>query len=118
MQFLYESGGDYVFMNAETYEQMSLPADFLGKAVQYLKEEMVIDVMINEGKAITFELPTFVVLKVTETDPGVRGDTASGGSKPAKLETGAVVQVPLFLEQGEMIKVDTRTGAYVERASS
>ncbi|MBN1825900.1 MAG: elongation factor P [Candidatus Eisenbacteria bacterium] len=118
MQFLYEAGGEYFFMNAETYDQLGFSAEFLGKGVQYLKEGITIDVMMNDGKAINYELPTFVVLRIERTDPGVRGDTASGGTKPATLESGAVVQVPLFIEEGEMIKVDTRTGSYVERVSS
>ncbi len=117
MQFLYSSGDEYHFMNTETYDQISLTKEFLGDSVVFLKEEMYIDVLMHDGKAISHEFPTFVELKVVKTDPGVKGDTASGGTKPATLETGAVVQVPLFLEEGTVIKVDTRSSSYVERVS-
>jgi len=117
MQFLYKSGDEYNFMNSETYDQIALQQDFLGDSVDFLKENSYIDVLMHEGKAISFELPTFVELKVVMTDPGVKGDTASGGTKPATLESGAVVMVPLFLEEGTVIKVDTRNSSYVERVS-
>ena len=114
MQYLYK-GDFYTFMDNENYEQFELNEDTVGSAVKYLKENEVCDVLVAEGNAIGVELPIFVQLLVTETDPGVRGDTASGGSKPATLETGASVQVPLFVEKGQTLKIDTRTDAYVER---
>jgi elongation factor P len=117
MEFLYESGGDYHFMNSETYDQTALTRDFLGNSVNYLKANVKIEVLMHDGNPVTFELPTFVELRVEKTDPGVKGDTATGGTKPATLESGAVVHVPLFVEEGETIKVDTRTGTYVERVS-
>ncbi|MBM3320973.1 MAG: elongation factor P [Candidatus Eisenbacteria bacterium] len=117
MQFLYESDGEYHFMNGQTFEQVTFGEDFLGEGTQYLKENMEIDVLFHESKPVVCEIPNFVELRVAKTDPGVRGDTASGGTKPAKLESGAVVQVPLFIEEGEVIKVDTRSGTYVERVS-
>ncbi len=115
MQYLYESGGDYMFMDQTSYEQVSLSTDLLGDALKYLKENMVIGVQFYAGAPIGVELPNFVELVIVETDPGLRGDTASGGTKPAKLETGAVVQVPLFVQEGERIRVDTRTHQYLER---
>lgn len=117
MQFLYASGDEFNFMNSETYDQIALTSGFLGDSVAFLKENEYIDIFMFEGKAISFELPTFVELEVVKTDPGVKGDTASGGTKPATLETGAIVQVPLFLEEGTVIKVDTRNSSYVERVS-
>ena len=115
MQYLYESGGEYMFMDQTSYEQVSLSTDLLGDALKYLKENMVIGVQFYAGAPIGVELPNFVELVIVETDPGLRGDTASGGTKPAKLETGAVVQVPLFVQEGEKIRVDTRTHQYLER---
>jgi elongation factor P len=103
-------------MDTETYEQFFLSVDQLGDARKYLKEEMVVTIVSHGGAPLTVVVPTFVELVVTETDPGVRGDTASGGSKPATLETGAVIQVPLFINVGDRLRVDTRTGAYIERA--
>ena len=114
MQYLYK-GDFYTFMDNENYEQFELNEDTVGSAFKYLKENEVCDVLVAEGNAIGVELPIFVQLLVTETDPGVRGDTASGGSKPATLETGASVQVPLFVEKGQTLKIDTRSDAYVER---
>jgi elongation factor P len=115
-QFMYRSGDEYHFMNSESYEQFYLSGDELGRARDYLKEEMVVTILLHQGKPLNVEVPTFVELAVAETDPGVRGDTASGGSKPATLETGAVIQVPLFLNVGDRVRVDTRTGTYIERA--
>jgi len=115
MQYLYESGGDYMFMDQTSYEQVSLSTDLLGDALKYLKENMVIGVQFYAGAPIGVELPNFVELVIVETDPGLRCATASGGTKPAKLETGAVVQVPLFVQEGEKIRVDTRTHQYLER---
>jgi elongation factor P len=115
-QFLYQSGDEFHFMDIETYEQFFLAEDQLGDARKYLKEEMVVTIVSHRGSPLTVEVPTFVELAVTETDPGLRGDTASGGSKPAKLESGAVIQVPLFINVGDRLRVDTRTGTYIERA--
>jgi elongation factor P len=115
MQFLYREGTHFHFMDTETYEQMTLEEGELGEASRYLKEDTVVDMPLYEGKPVGVDLPIFVDLQVTETSPGVKGDTASGGSKPAVLETGAVVQVPLFIEEGNVIRVDTRSGEYVER---
>ena len=116
MQYLYENEGMYCFMDNETYEQIELNKDNLGDAVHFLKEEMNVSVMMFKGKVIGIDLPAAVELKVVETDPGVRGDTATGGSKPAKLETGYVVKVPLFINEGEVLQIDTRTGQYIGRA--
>jgi len=115
MQYLYNDGSDYVFMDTETYEQISLPASFLQDETKFMKENMNVLIAMHEGQALGIELPTAVELEVTHTEPGVKGDTASGGTKPATLETGAVVQVPLFINVGDMIKVDTRTGDYITR---
>ena len=102
-------------MDTETFDQPTLSADLLGDAVKYLKEGMNIDLLMYGDEPIGVELPTTVELQVVQTDPGVRGDTAAGGSKPARLETGLVVQVPLFINEGDIIRVDTRTGEYIER---
>jgi elongation factor P len=115
-QFLYASDDEYHFMDTDTYEQFFLTPAQLGNARDYLKEEMVVTIMSHRGSPLTVEIPTFVELVVAETDPGLRGDTASGGSKPATLETGAVIQVPLFINTGDKLRVDTRTGSYIERA--
>ena len=115
MQYLYKDD-NFHFMNLQTYEQIALDADVVGDAADWLKETMEVDVLIINGVPAGVEVPNFVELQVVKTDPGLRGDTASGGSKPATLETGAVVQVPLFIHEGEALRIDTRTGAYIERA--
>ena len=115
LQYLYRSEDHYYFMDGETFEQYVLGEEILGDQVGYLKEGFECDGLIHDGKVIGVELPFFVDLKVVGTDPGVRGDTAQGGTKPAKLETGVVVQVPLFVSEGEVIRVDRRTAAYLER---
>jgi elongation factor P len=115
-QFMYRSDDEFHFMETETFEQFFLPEAQLGEAQNYLKEEMVVTILSHRGSPLRVEVPTFVELTVTEADPGVRGDTASGGSKPATLETGAVIQVPLFINVGDRLRVDTRTGTYIERA--
>ena len=115
MQFLYATGDEYFFMDNETYEQSSLSAKQMGDNKNWLKENMVVQVLYHNGEPLNVEVPMFVELKVVRTDPGVKGDTAAGGTKPATLETGAIVKVPLYLEEGEIIKVDTRTGEYLER---
>jgi elongation factor P len=103
-------------MDTETYEQFFLPQKQLADAQNYLKEETVVTIVSHRGSPLSVEIPTFVELVVTETEPGFRGDTASGGSKPATMETGAVIQVPLFINIGDRLRVDTRTGSYIERA--
>jgi elongation factor P len=115
MQYLYKDD-NFHFMNLDTYEQIALGPDVVGDAASWLKETMEVDVFIINGDPAGVDVPNFVELEVVKTDPGLRGDTASGGSKPATLETGAVVQVPLFINQGEVLRIDTRTGAYIERA--
>lgn len=115
VQYLYEGDGELYFMDVSTYDQFPIPRDVVGDAINFLKEAMVVDAAFNGDTALGIELPIFVELVVQATDPGVKGDTATGGTKPATLETGAVLQVPLFLEEGTLIKVDTRTGQYVER---
>ncbi len=118
MQYLYPDADFYYFMNTETYEQIPLTASQIGDALPYLKENGQADVLFYGDEPIGVELPAAVELKVTRSDPGLRGDTASGTTKPATLETGLVVQVPLFVEEGDILKVDTRTGAYLERVRS
>ena len=117
MQFLYKDDR-YNFMDTETYEQLSLSADEVGEAREYLRENTEVDVLYIAGSPTAVELPNFVELAIARTDPGVRGDTAQGGTKPATLETGAVVQVPLFLSEGDVVKVDTRTGEYLGRVAT
>jgi elongation factor P len=117
MQFLYKDDR-YHFMDTETYEQVSMSAEEIGEAHEYLKENTEVDVLYIDGTPTTVELPNFVELAIARTDPGVRGDTAQGGTKPATLETGAVVQVPLFLNEGDVVKVDTRTGEYLGRVAA
>lgn len=116
MQYLYNDGEGYNFMDNGTYEQITVTKEGLGDAVKYLKENMNLHILLYNGQVIGVELPNTVELEVVETDPGIKGDTASGGSKPAKLETGAVVQVPFFIEVGDVLQIDTRTGNYVKRA--
>lgn len=115
IQFLYREEDDYHFMDTETYEQFSLPKEVLGNTVNYLKENNSIDLLTYQDKPIDVEIPVTATLRIERTDPGLRGDTATGGTKPATLETGLVVNVPLFLNEGDQIKVDTRTGQYLER---
>ncbi len=117
MQYLYHQEDEFVFMDQRSYEQASLRDDLLGDATRYLKDNTVVTVVYYEDRPIAVELPNSVDLIVAETAPGIRGDTAAGGSKPARLETGVVVQVPLFVQVGDAIRVDTRTGEYLERAS-
>ncbi len=115
LQFLYAAGESYTFMDTETFEQFTYEKKQLGQNVDLLKEDTVVKVLIHKHEPIAVDLPTFIVLKVVDADPGIRGDTASGGTKPAVVETGATVKVPLYLEIGETIKIDTRTREYVER---
>lgn len=116
MQFLYTDGEVWHFMDLSTYEQVEANKTTVGDTAQWIKEEDECQVMLWNGRPISVIAPNFVVLKVTETDPGLKGDTAQGGSKPATLQTGAIVRVPLFVNQGDLLKVDTRTGEYVSRA--
>lgn len=116
MQFLYESDHMYNFMDTENYEQIALSEEQLGDAKQFLKENMILGIMFFQENIIGVDVPNSVELVVVETDPGLRGDTATGGIKPAKLETGYVVKVPLFINVGDVLRIDTRTGEYIERA--
>lgn len=115
MQFLYSSGSDYNVMDTENYEQITLSAESMGDGVKWLKEGMEISVLFYGTDPIGVDVPNFVELKVTETEPGFKGDTATGGTKPATLETGATIQVPLFINIGEVLQIDTRTGQYLRR---
>jgi len=115
MQYLYAADKDRVFMDTGSYEQVSMNEKQLGDSINYLKENMEIKVLYHKGQPINIDIPMFVELAIAKTDPGVRGDTASGGSKPATLESGAVVKVPFYLNEGDVIKVDTRTGIFIER---
>ncbi|MGI6128546.1 MAG: elongation factor P [bacterium] len=116
MQYLYSSGDSYTFMDTETFEQLVLTSENLAGNLDFLKENMTIIVLLYESTILGIELPNFVDLKIVETTPGVRGDTVSGATKAAKLETGATVQVPLFVEEGDTVRIDTRTGEYLTRA--
>jgi elongation factor P len=115
MQYLYAADKDRIFMDTSTYEQVSMNEKQLGDSINYLKENMEIKVLYHKEQPINIEVPMFVELAISKTDPGVRGDTASGGSKPATLESGAVIKVPLYLNEGDFVKVDTRTGTFIER---
>ena len=116
MQYLYSDGDLYYFMDMETYEQHPIDKSKLGPAFQFVKENMEVKVLSYKGNVFGVEPPNFVELEVTETDPGFKGDTATNATKPATLETGAEIKVPLFINQGDMIRIDTRTGEYMERA--
>ncbi len=115
MEFLYSEDDNYYFMDTQTFEQIVLDKEKVGEVKKFLKENLVVGITIHEGKPVSVEPPIFVELKVVQTEPGVRGDTASGGGKPATLETGLVIQVPLFVKVGDIVKVDTRTCEYVTR---
>lgn len=115
MSFLYAQGDEYVFMDMESYDQLTVSAKMLGDRIKYLKDGTEIEALMHGERIIDIEIPLFMQLEVVQTDPGLRGDTASGGTKPATVETGAVVQVPLFVNVGDRIKVDTRTDSYLER---
>ena len=116
MQYLYEDGGLYNFMDTETYDQVGLNADTVGDALKFVKENEMVKVCSHNGNVFAIEPPLFVELEITETEPGFKGDTATGATKPAIVETGAQVSVPLFVNQGDKIKIDTRTGEYLSRA--
>jgi len=118
MQYLYKDGNNYCFMDNETYDQVFLSEDHLEDSRQYLIENTTVQVLYYNDEPIGLEVPMFVELEITETEPGVKGDTASKVTKPATLETGAVIPVPIFLDAGDKVKVDTRTGTYVERVKA
>ena len=117
MQYLYHDDR-FHFMDLETYDQISLSAEEVGDARDFLKENIEVEILFINDSPVTVELPNFIELQIVKTDPGIRGDTASGGSKPATLESGAVVQVPLFLNEGDVVKVDTRSGEYLGRVAA
>ncbi|HEY1919894.1 MAG TPA: elongation factor P [Streptosporangiaceae bacterium] len=116
MQYLYREGEDFVFMDTRDYDQPRVPADVVGDAANFLLEEQMVTVAFNDNVPLYIELPAAVELTITKTDPGVQGDRSTGGTKPATLETGGQIQVPLFISSGEKVKVDTRTGEYLSRA--
>lgn len=116
MEFLYQDGDLYYFMDTETYEQQPFGKDVFGDSLKFLKENMVCKVVSYKGTVFSVELPLFVELTITHTEPGVKGDTAQNATKAAELETGAVIKIPLFVNEGEVVRVDTRTGEYMERA--
>ena len=116
MQYLYSDGELYNFMDVETYDQVALNADAVGDAMKFVKENEMVKMCSHNGSVFAVEPPLFVELEITDTEPGFKGDTATGATKPATVETGALVYVPLFVEQGEKIKIDTRTGEYLSRA--
>jgi elongation factor P len=117
MQYLYRDTDGFHFMDTDTYDQIYIAADHVGSSADFLSEGLELMVLYHDNVPISLELPTFVELPIIRTEPGVKGDTASGGTKPAKLSTGLMVQVPLFVNEGDILKVDTRTGEYIERVS-
>lgn len=117
-QYLYQDGEDYVFMDLKTYDQINVPAAVVGDAANYMLESQTATVALYEGTPLYVELPASVVLEITYTEPGLQGDRSSGGTKPATLETGAEIQVPLFIEIGNVLKIDTRTGEYLSRVNN
>ncbi len=116
MQYLYKDTDGFCFMDNSSYEQLFLDEDHVGDSANFLKENIDVNVLLYKGKPIGLDLPTTVNLLVTQSDPGLKGDTASGATKPATLETGLTIQVPLFINEGDILKIDTRTGEYIERA--
>ncbi len=115
MQYLYKEGSDYVMMDTENYEQLSVPEVHIGDGVKYLKENMNVQILLHDGKIVGLDIPNHVELEVIDTPPSEKGNTSQGGTKPAKLETGAVVNVPFFIANGDKIRVDTRTNEYLDR---
>lgn len=115
MQYLYNDDSNYYFMDNETYEQLPLSSEMVGKASLYIKEGMNVEIVFHDNKALSVSAPIHVELKVTKAEPGMKGDTATGATKPVTMETGLNVQVPLFINEGDVLKIDTRTGEYVER---
>lgn len=116
MQYLYKEGAEYVMMDNENYEQLQLTAEQIGDGLKYMKENMIVQVLMHDSRIIGVDIPPHVVLEVTDTPPSEKGNTAQGGTKPATLETGAVVNVPFFISNGDKIRVDTRTNEYLDRA--
>ena len=116
-QYLYQDGDDYVFMDMKTYDQINVPATVVGDAANYMLESQTATIAMHEGNPLYIELPASVVLEITYTEPGLQGDRSTGGTKPATVETGYEIQVPLFLETGTKVKVDTRTGEYLGRVN-
>ncbi len=116
MQYLYKEGSEFVMMDNETYEQLQVTEAQIGDGIKYLKENMVVQILMHDSRIIGIDLPSHVVLEVTDTPPAEKGNTAQGGTKPATLETGAVVNVPFFISNGDQIRVDTRTNEYLDRA--
>lgn len=117
-QFLYHDGDLYHFMHRQNFEQLPVSASVVGDAADWLKENQEVGLLFHDGRVLSVHVPTTVELRITQTDPGVQGDRAQGGTKPATLETGVTVQVPLFVNEGDVVRVDTRTGTYLERVSS
>jgi elongation factor P len=117
MSFLYKEGDTFHFMDTKNFDQVEIPGDQVGEGAKFLLAEMPCDIVFWKGRAITIEVPAHVTLKITYCEPGVKGDTATNVTKPATLETGAIIAVPLFVGEGDRVKVDTRTGEYVERVS-
>lgn len=115
MQYLYHDGQHYIFMNTENYEQVRIGDGVFGEAAQYVKENEIVKILFDDTTPVDIEIPVFVTLEVTDTEPGMRGDTVTGGNKPAEMQTGLTVQVPLFIDVGDKIRVDTRSGKYCER---
>lgn len=115
MQYLYAQGDSCVFMDMESYEQVTIPRQVIGDAIYYIKEEMMVDMIYYKGEPLVIEPPMFVELRVADTEPAFKGDTASGGAKPARLETGLTVKVPFHIQTGDLLKIDTRTGEYIEK---
>lgn len=115
MQYLYAQGDSCVFMDMESYEQVTIPRQVIGDAIYYIKEEMMVDMIYYKGEPLVIEPPMFVDLRVADTEPAFKGDTASGGTKPARLETGLTVKVPFHIQTGDLLKIDTRTGEYIEK---
>lgn len=115
-QYLYKDGADYVFMDQESFDQVTIPGDTIGKSGNFLKESEIVQIFFHNLKVVSIEMPPHVYLKVTSAPPGVKGDTATGATKPVVLETGAIVNAPLFINEGDVLRVDSRTGDYIERA--
>jgi elongation factor P len=115
MQYLYKDGDSHVFMDTGTYDQVSIPAETIGDDALLMPEQVLVEVLFYEGRAVGLTLPNFIEQKIVETDPGFRGDTATGTTKPARIGTGATINVPLFINVGDTVKIDTRTGQYLER---
>lgn len=115
MQYLYNDGADFYFMDNDTFEQIAIPSDVVGDNAQWLKENDEASLLYADGELISIEPQMFVELEITQTDPGFKGDTVQGGTKPATLETGAVIQVPMYMNQGEIVQVDTRDGRFIKR---